>query len=187
MKVTIAITGASGSIYGKTLLERLATNNSVEKINLVLSNNALGVIQHEISSSWLDSLPSKVTILKNNDFYTSIASGSSCDDVMVIVPCSAGEMGRIANGISDTLITRASDVILKERKKLILVLRETPYSLIHIENMKSITLAGGIILPATPSFYNNGNSIDAIILSVVERIEKQIGIDSNSYKWCDSK
>ena len=185
MKVTVAITGASGAIYAQTLIKRLCQNQGVESISVVLSSNAVGVIEYEIGSEWLKNTDDKIKIYQNNDFYTPIASGSNCDDVMIIVPCSAGVMGRIASGVSDSLITRAADVVLKERKKLILVLRETPYSLIHIENMRTITLCGGIILPATPSFYRDSNSIESIVLSVVERIEQLIPIDTKRYKWKD--
>lgn len=183
MKITIAITAASGSIYAEKLLERLDKNPKVEKIHLIISENALGVIQHETTTKWIDSLSKKVVKLNNTDLYTPIASGSNCDDAMIIVPCSAGTLGRIASGISDTLITRSADVILKERRKLILALRETPLSLIHIENMRTVTLAGGIIIPTIPSFYNNPKTIDDVLLTVVQRIEKQINITADHFKW----
>ena len=183
MRITVAISGASGAIYAKALIERLCQNKNVDSISLVLSSNAIGVVEYETDNQWINNLDGKVKTYQNNDFYTPIASGSNCDDVMIIVPCSAGIMGRIASGVSDSLITRAADVILKERKKLILVLRETPYSLIHIENMRTITLSGGIILPATPSFYRETSSIESIVLSVVERIEQLIPLDTQRYKW----
>lgn len=183
MKITIAITGASGAIYAQTIIARLSENESVKQIHLIVSANAYGIIEQETSSKWLKSLNNKVTIIDNNNFYTPVASGSNCDDAMIIIPCSSGVMGRIAGGISDSLITRSADVILKERKKLIIVIRETPYNLIHIENMKTITLAGGVILPATPSFYREECNVESIVLSVVERVEQQIGLDNKSYKW----
>ncbi len=183
MRITVAITAASGAIYAKELLDRLSHNKQVERINLILSQNALSVVAAEVGSQWLEQLPPKVRTLQNDNFYCSIASGSNCDDVMVIVPCSAATLGRVAHGVSDTLITRAADVALKERKKLILVLRETPYSLIHIENMKLVTLSGGIILPATPSFYQGEISVESIIKSVVERIEQHIGLSVDKFRW----
>lgn len=183
MKITIAITAASGSIYAQRLIERLDCNSQIESIHLVLSKNALSVIELETSKEWIEKLSKKVEIFDNNNFYTPIASGSNCDDIMIIIPCSAATLGKIASGISDTLITRSADVILKERRKLILVLRETPYSLIHIENMKTATLAGAIILPASPSFYDRELNIESIILSVVERVEKIADISSQKHKW----
>ena len=102
---------------------------------------------------------------------------------MIIVPCSMGTLGRIAGGMSDDLVTRAADVILKERRKLILVARETPYNLIHIKNMETITLAGGIICPATPSFYSKPQTIEEVAYTVVHRIIDLAGLKANSYRW----
>ncbi len=183
MKVSIAITAASGAIYAQKLLQNLVKNPEIEIIHLILSDNAKSVVELEIGTDWLQKLGNKVEHLDNHNFYCSIASGSNCDDVMIIVPCSAGCMGRIAHGVSDSLITRAADVILKERKKLILALRESPYNLIHIENMRLITLAGGIILPASPTFYHLPQTIDDTVLSVVERIEQCAEISAKRKKW----
>jgi len=104
---------------------------------------------------------------------------------MIVIPCSMGTLGRIAHGISNDLLTRAADVILKERRKLILVARETPYSLIHINNMKIVTEAGGIICPATPSFYSQPNTIEAVAKTVVDRVIDLIDLDNKSYRWGD--
>ena len=111
------------------------------------------------------------------------ASGSGQYDIMIIVPCSMGTLGRIAGGISNDLITRAADVILKERKRLILVVRETPYSLIHINNMKLITEAGGIICPATPSFYSKPTTLEDVAATVVDRVIDLAGLTINTYRW----
>ena len=181
-KIIIGVTGASGAIYAKTLFEKLATLNSLfEKIDVVFSDNALEVWKYELDTDPVQSIPFK--IYSKNDFFAPFASGSAGYDIMIICPCSMGTLGRIANGTSDGLITRASDVVLKERKKLILVPRETPFSLIHINNMKIITEAGGIICPAIPSFYNKPGSIEDLVDTVVERVLQLADIKTNSFKW----
>jgi 4-hydroxy-3-polyprenylbenzoate decarboxylase len=120
---------------------------------------------------------------EKNDFSAPFASGSGQFDTMIIIPCSMGTIGRIAGGISNDLITRAADVILKERRRLICVARETPYSLIHIKNMETITLAGGIICPATPSFYSQPKTIEEVAYTVVDRVLDLAGIDIKTYRW----
>ena len=111
------------------------------------------------------------------------ASGSGQYDIMIIVPCSMGTLGRIAGGISNDLITRAADVILKERRKLIAVVRDTPYNLIHIRNMETVTLAGGIICPATPSFYSKPTTLEDVAATVVDRVIDLAGLTINTYRW----
>ena len=117
------------------------------------------------------------------DFYAPFASGSGQYSTMIIIPCSMGTLGRIATGMSSDLITRAADVILKERRKLICVARDTPYNLIHIKNMETITLAGGIIAPATPSFYSLPKTIEEVAATVVDRVIDLAGLQQNSYRW----
>jgi len=181
-KIIIGVTGASGAIYAKTLFEKLAAlKNQVEKIDVVFSDNAIEVWKYELDTDPEKSIPFK--IYSKNDFFAPFASGSADYDIMIICPCSMGTLGRIANGISDDLITRASDVVLKEKKKLILVPRETPFSLIHINNMKIITEAGGIICPAIPSFYTKPGSIEDLVDTVVERVLQLADIKTNSFKW----
>ena len=181
-KIIIGVTGASGAIYAKTLFEKLATlKNQINKIDVVFSDNAKEVWKYELDTDPEKSIPFK--IYSKNNFFAPFASGSAGYDIMIICPCSMGTLGRIANGTSDDLITRASDVVLKERKKLILVLRETPFNLIHINNMKIITEAGGIICPAIPSFYNKPDSIKGLVDTVVNRILQLADIITNSYKW----
>ena len=181
-KIIIGVTGASGAIYAKTLFEKLAAlKNQVEKIDVVFSDNAIEIWKYELDTNPEQSIPFK--IYSKNNFFAPFASGSAGYDIMIICPCSMGTLGRIANGISDDLITRASDVILKEKKKLILVPRETPFSLIHINNMKIITEAGGIICPAIPSFYNKPGSIEDLVDTVVERVLQLADIKTNSFKW----
>jgi len=125
-------------------------------------------------------------VFEKNDFNAPFASGSGQYDTMIIVPCSMGTLGRIANGVSGDLITRAADVVLKERRKLICVARETPYNLIHIKNMESITLAGGIICPATPSFYSNPQSVEEVVSTVVDRVIDLAGMHVKTYRWGSS-
>jgi len=181
-KIIIGVTGASGAIYAKTLFEKLVTlKNQIEKIDVVFSDNAKEVWKYELDIDPEQSIP--FNIYKKNDFFAPFASGSAGYDIMIICPCSMGTLGRIATGTSDNLITRASDVILKERKKLILVPRETPFNLIHINNMKIITEAGGIICPASPSFYNKPGSIEDLVDTVVDRILQLADIKTDSFKW----
>jgi 4-hydroxy-3-polyprenylbenzoate decarboxylase len=184
-KIILAITGASGSIYALKLLEKLgALKHPPEEIAVVLSDNALDIWRYETGSIFTLTEPAK--IFDNKDFFVPFASGSSDYDTMIICPASMGILGRIANGTSDDLISRAADVILKERRKLILVPRETPYNLIHIKNMETLTLAGAIICPATPSFYSKPKTIDDLVMTVVERIISLAGFDAKTYRWMDN-
>ena len=181
-KIVVAITGASGSIYAKILLDKLAgLQSQYQTVAIVMSNNAKDVWQTEIGNSTYEEYP--FTFYNKMDFNAPFASGSAMFNKMIIVPCSMGMLGRIAGGISDDLITRAADVILKERRQLIVVPRETPYNLIHIKNMETITLAGGIICPATPSFYSLPKTFEELAATVVDRILQLAGFDLNSYKW----
>ena len=179
-KIIIAITGASGSIYAKMLLDVLSKKNNLE-IGILLSDNAKTVWNTELENEDYNNYP--FTFYNKNDFNAPFASGSAKYDTMVVIPCSMGTLGRIANGISSDLLTRAADVILKERRKLILVARETPYSLIHINNMKLITEAGGIICPATPSFYSRPKTIEEVAKTVVDRVLDLMEIENETYRW----
>lgn len=184
MKIAVAITGASGSIYAKLFLEQLvALQQAIPKleVDLVWSSNAYTVWEEELADKSYENIPFKSWA--TNNYYAPFASGSAGYDALVIVPCSMGTLGRIASGISDSLITRAADVMLKERKKLICVIRETPYNLIHINNMKVVTEAGGIICPAAPSFYSKPKDLNEAAMTVVDRIFSLIGIKTNGYKW----
>jgi len=181
MKIAVAITGASGAVYARNLIQKLAESQQVDKIGVVFSDNGLQIYNSENCRQ--PEQNDKITLYDNSAFSTPFASGSSTYSAMVICPCSCGTLGRIANGISDNLITRAADVMLKERRKLILVVRETPLSLIHIQNMEKITLAGGIVCPAAPSFYSNPKSIDQLVDTVVFRILSLLNIQNDGYKW----
>jgi len=184
-KIIIAITGASGSIYALKLLQKLQTlKTPLKEIAVVFSDNAREIWNYETGEKPLLIPPAKE--YDNNNFYVPFASGSSDYETMIICPASMGMLGRIANGISGDLITRAADVILKEKRKLILVPRETPYSLIHIKNMETLTLAGAIICPATPSFYSKPETIDALVMTVVERIISLAGFESETYRWMEN-
>lgn len=181
-KIVIAITGASGSIYAKLLLDKLQQlQNQVAQVAVVMSDNAKQVWQFELANNDYENLPFK--FYGKNDFMAPFASGSAKFDTMIIVPCSMGTLGRIAGGISDDLITRAADVILKERRKLILVARDTPLNLIHIRNMATVTEAGGIICPAVPSYYNKPQTVEEVALTVVNRVIDLIGLENQSYRW----
>ena len=181
-KIVIAITGASGSIYAKCLLDSLVKiKDQYEAVGIVMSDNAKIVWETELGNKDYTNYP--FTFYNKNDFNAPFASGSAQYNVMVVVPCSMGTLGRIASGVSDDLTTRAADVILKERSKLILVARETPYNLIHIKNMETVTLAGGIICPATPSFYSNPQTIEEVAYTVVHRIIDLAGLKSPSFRW----
>ncbi|MEI6087901.1 MAG: UbiX family flavin prenyltransferase [Bacteroidota bacterium] len=181
-KIVVAITGASGSVYAKILLDKLQkAAHQIEDISIVMSQNAKTVWETEMGNqSYLD-LPFR--FFEKHNFNAPFASGSAKYDCMFVVPCSMGTLGRIATGVSDDLVTRAADVVLKERRKLILMVRETPYNLIHIKNMETVTLAGGIICPCSPSFYSKPTSIEEAAATVIDRALDLAGIDNQSYRW----
>ncbi len=183
-KIVIAITGASGAIYARLLLEKLLLlNTQIEDLAVVMSDNAKQVWEYELGNRNFEDLP--VKFYAKTDFMAPFASGSARFDTMVIIPCSMGTLGRIASGVSDDLVTRAADVILKERRKLILVARDTPFNLIHIRNMATVTEAGGIICPAVPSFYSQPKTIEDVAMTVVNRVIDLIGLENDSYRWSE--
>lgn len=179
----MAVTGSSGSVYASVLLDTLKglyDNKKIDEVGVVFSDNAKANWMLELTRDY-DKYP--FVFYEKNDFNAPFASGSSKYAAMIICPCSAGTMGRIANGISNDLITRAADVMLKERRKLIVVLRETPLNLIHIKNMETITLAGGIICPAIPSFYSSPTSIESLCKTVTDRVIDLCGIEHKTFRW----
>jgi len=181
-KVVIAITGASGSLYASILIEKLLTIRSQwETVSIVMTKNARTVWETELNNQSYKGF--HLDVYETDDFTAPFASGSARYDTMIIIPCSMGSLGRIAAGISSDLITRAADVILKERRKLICVIRDTPYNLIHIRNMETVTLAGGIICPATPSFYSRPKTIEEVASTVVDRVIDLAGFDLKSFRW----
>ena len=181
-KIAIAITGASGSIYAKLMLQKLQNaGDQLQEVSVVISNNAKYVWQTEIGDESYNNFPFRY--FEKTDFTAPFASGSAQYDALIIIPCSMGTLGRIAAGISNDLVTRGADVMLKERKKLILVIRDTPYNLIHIKNMEMVTLAGGIICPASPSFYSKPQTIEEATETVVNRVIDLVGIKNESFRW----
>ena len=181
-KIVVAITGASGSIYARQLLDRLARiRDQWEAVAVVMTENAQEVWRIELGNSAYSEY--SYPFFSQQDFNAPFASGSGRYDTMIIVPCSMGTLGRIAAGISNDLISRAADVVLKERRKLICVVRDTPYNLIHIRNMETVTLAGGIICPATPSFYSLPKTIDDVAATVVDRVIDLAGFKIDTFRW----
>ena len=181
-KIVVAITGASGSIYARLLLDKLMlVKEQWNELSVVITENAKKVWETELNSESYKNY--KARFFLQQDFTAPFASGSGQYDTMIIIPCSMGTLGRIATGVSSDLITRAADVILKERRKLICVVRDTPYNLIHIRNMETITLAGGIICPATPSFYSMPKTIEEVAATVVDRVLDLVKLNINTFRW----
>ena len=181
-KIIVAITGASGAVYAKLMLDNLMKlSDQIEKVGVVMSDNAREVWRFELEHQGYENYP--LDFYQKMDFNAPFASGSAKFDTMIIIPCSMGTLGRIAHGISNDLISRAADVVLKERRKLIAVVRDTPFSLIHLNNMKTVTEAGGIICPANPSFYSMPKSIEDVAQTVVSRIIDLAGLQQESYRW----
>jgi 4-hydroxy-3-polyprenylbenzoate decarboxylase len=181
-KIILAVTGASGSVYADLLMKEIAKlEDQVGEAGIVFSKTALKVWEHELN--FPASAPAIFTQYAPDDFFSPLASGSAGFDAMIICPCSMGTLGRIAGGISDDLITRAADVMLKERRPLILVPRETPYNLLHLKNMEKLMLAGAMILPASPSFYSKPADMEALLMTIVERILVHAGLKTDHFKW----
>jgi flavin prenyltransferase len=174
VKLVVAIGGASGSIYARRLLDTLALAATQEdlEVGVCLSQSGEEVWRHELGGE--PHYPFRRYGLR--DFRAPFASGSAGWQAMVVIPCSTGGLARIAHGISDDLIGRAADVMLKERRKLVLVVRETPLSLVHLENMAAVTRAGAVVLPASPSFYSRPTTIEALLDTVVGRVLDQLGL-----------
>ncbi len=180
MRVIVAITAASGAIYGRLTLEALLRSTEVEHIALIYSRNARRVAEFEGEQMPDDP---RITTFDNDDMFAAPASGSANYDAMVIVPTTVGTVGRIASGVGDSLICRAADVTLKERRRLVVVVREAPLSLIHLRNLTTIAECGGVILPASPSLYSHPTTIEALCSTIVERVMTQIGVAQEHYEW----
>jgi len=181
-KVVVAIGGSSGSIYAKVLLDKLAGLSAQwSAVGVVMSKNAIFNWEHELGDRKYRDYP--FSFYEQDDFRAPFASGSARYDAMIVCPCSMGLLGRIAQGISTDLTTRAADVMLKERRRLILVPRDTPYGLVHLENMRSLTLAGAIICPACPSFYSRPKTIEQVAETVVDRVLDLAGFEIQSFRW----
>ena len=183
MKLVLAATGASGSIYLQRLLDQV--DSAGHEIHLVMSGHAKQVVKQELGAF---KIPKAIVQHAENDLNVPFVSGSARFDAMVIVPCSMATIGRIASGSSDTALLRAADVFLKERRKLILVPRETPWNLIRARNIVTLLEAGAIVLPAIPSFYSRPASVVDVVDTVVWRILDQIGLPSTrTYRWADAE
>jgi 2,5-furandicarboxylate decarboxylase 2 len=183
-KIIVAITGATGSIYGTRLLEILQTIDDVES-HLILSNAGALTAKHEIGID-KQAISSLADVVHNpKDIGATLSSGSFITHGMVIAPCSMKTLGCIANGIADNLVSRAADVILKERRKLILMVRETPLNLVHLRNMTTLSEMGAIIAPPVPAFYTRPTSIDDIVNHTVGRILDTLDISNVDYvkRW----
>ena len=189
--LVIAITGATGAVWGLSLIKGLLSRKSEPRVplTLLISQNGRQVVETETDASWdqwLESFKTEgdVEYRDLQDFSAPVASGSSLTRGMVIAPCSMGTLARIAAGVSGTLIERAADVTLKERRPLILLTRETPLSLIHLKNMKTVAEAGGIIMPPVPSFYNRPQTIEEIVLASVTRVCDILGLPlDGAFRW----
>ncbi|MCK9203630.1 MAG: UbiX family flavin prenyltransferase [Bacteroidales bacterium] len=184
-RFVIGIAGASGSIYGRLLLEKIiAMRDQIDNCGVIFSDNARTVWKFELDQDpGTINFPEWMKVYDPGDFFAPMASGSAAYDGMIICPCTLGTLGRIASGVSGDLLTRAADVMLKERKKLILVPRETPLNLIHLSNMKSLTEAGAIICPASPSFYSKPVTLEQAAMTVVDRVLVLAGFQVPAYQW----
>jgi 4-hydroxy-3-polyprenylbenzoate decarboxylase len=184
LKILVAITGATGAIYAQRLLDNL--NPQQHEIHVVLSNYAQQVIAMEFPGGL--QLPDGAQTHNLKSMNAPFASGSNPPDAMVVIPCTMGTMGRIAHGYSEDVLLRAADVVLKEKRKLILVPRETPLSLVHVKNMELLLLAGATILPANPSFYSGANTVQQIADTVVARVLDHLGVpNSLAPRWSEEK
>jgi flavin prenyltransferase len=172
LRIVVAITGASGMLYAQRLLDNL--HSAEHEIHIVLSNYAQSVISEELPDGL--KLPPGAKMHNLKSMNAPFASGSNAPDAMVVIPCSMGTLGRIAHGLSEDVLLRAADVALKEKKKLILVPRETPLNLVHIKNFELLILAGAIILPANPFFYTSPKSIEQVVDTVVARVLDHLGV-----------
>jgi len=184
-KLVVAVTGSSGSIYAKVLFDKLVLlREQWQAVGVVLSDNAK--LNWELEVGAVDFSAYPFDFYEKNDFFAPFASGSAKYDTMVVCPCSMGTLARIATGISNDLVTRAADVVLKERRRLILVTRDTPLSLIHINNMKTVTEAGGVVCPASPSFYSKPQTMEEMAATVVDRVLDLAGFEHNTYRWSEN-
>jgi 4-hydroxy-3-polyprenylbenzoate decarboxylase len=182
LKIVVAVGGSSGSIYAKVLFDKLEKlRPQWSAVGVVMSDNAKYNWRFELGNEDYRNYP--FDFYEKNNFAAPFASGSAKYGVMVICPCSMGLLGRIANGVSDDLVTRAADVMLKERRRLILVPRDTPLNLIHLRNMVNLTEAGGIICPAIPSFYSKPRDFEELAATVVDRVLDLAGFELNAFRW----
>ncbi len=190
--LTLAITGASGSIYAASMLRLLEADSRVSRVHLVTSDHSLRVLAEEMGFSGrndlltrlLGSTPQKTVQVSNDDVGAGIASGSYPSDGMIVLPCSMGTLASIAHGLAAKLIERAADVCLKERRPLVLCVRETPFNLIHLRNMEAAATAGATIYPAIPTLYNRPQTIEEMAAQFCCRVLQHLGLSqSSAYRW----
>ncbi|MFI3281319.1 MAG: UbiX family flavin prenyltransferase [Rikenellaceae bacterium] len=184
MKIILAQSAASGAIYTRQIASLLVASPQVEQVALIRSSSAAAVAQYEGVE-----LPQSEKIMEysNDDMFAPVASGSARYAAMIVAPSSVGTLGRIATGVSDSLICRAADVMLKERRPLVLLVRESPLSLIHLRNMTTLTEAGAVVMPASPSFYNGESSIDELTLNLAQRVVSMAGVECARAEWDGKK
>jgi 4-hydroxy-3-polyprenylbenzoate decarboxylase len=192
LTLTLAVTGASGSLFAVEMLRVLHNDDRVGRVYLVVSTSALRVLAEETNLAGRSSLVEKllghaspkIVLLEHNDIGAPIASGSCPVDAMLVLPCSMGTLGSIAHGLASNLIERAADVCLKERRRLVLCVRETPLNLIHLRNMAAVTEAGATVYPVIPTFYNHPQSVDDIVRNYVHRVLQYIGLPQpGAFQW----
>lgn len=183
-KIIVAVTGASGSVYAKILFKKLgALSTQLDEVGVIMSKNAKDIWEFELGNDDYKKIPFQM--YDSKDYMAPFASGSAKYGSMIICPCSMGTLGRIATGVSTDLVTRAADVILKERRNLILITRDTPLSLIHLNNMTTLTQAGATICPAVPSFYSKPKTIEELAATVVDRVLDLAGLQHNTFRWSE--
>lgn len=184
MKIIVAQTAASGAIYTRQILSLLLSNSRVEQVALIRSRSAAQVSEYEGVE-----LPQDARIVEYaaDDMFAPTASGSARYDAMIIAPSSVGTVGRIASGVSNSLITRSADVMLKERRRLVILVRETPLSLIHLQNMTLLTQAGAVIMPASPSFYSGESTLEELTMNLARRVVDMAGVECPRKEWDGKK
>jgi 4-hydroxy-3-polyprenylbenzoate decarboxylase len=197
LTITLGVTGASGAVLAQKALQLLEADVRVGRVHLVITETGLRLFAEElgivvgdlkqVGARILDTAPRKTELLSNKDVGASIASGSHEVDAMVVIPCSMGTLGAIAAGVSDDLVSRSADVMLKEGRKLILCVRDTPFNRIHLENMLRAQAAGAVIMPAVPAFYHQPKTIDDLVTQYVCRVLAQIDLPQEGmYRWAGS-
>ena len=179
-RIVVAVTGASGSLYARLLCGRLAASEAVGEIALIVTGNGRRVAAYEDRTDWMDD--PRYTLYDDGDLFGAPASGSARYDAMAVVPCSMGMAGRIASGVSDSLASRAADVMLKERRRLVLVTREAPLGTVHLRNMTALSECGAVICPASPSFYSRPGTIEELCGTIVERVAGLLGVEVPRYE-----